>query len=207
MPDHACLASWFAPVLYFNPDEPSGIITVIPVFHPSQPTVAYHIFLEDDAFMAGRGKMVDHEVVWVEYDPVSLKVADVLTLWHRTVLRTDACVVDARSGEHRPRICVQWGQHGMLPYGWEALTTARPRAELKLHYNLAKYVNRIPLASPAESTVVFEGSYEEYTTFSEKVDTADYISPADVIIAGDCEDHLKSRIEPSFSVKKQWPQR
>lgn len=205
MGDLHTLALWFAPILYLHPDEPSEIMTVIPVFHPTKPIVAYHIFFDDDAFLAGRGKDIDHEVVWVEYDPINLKVEDVLTLWHRTVLRTDACVLDARRPEQRPRISVQWGQHGMLPLGWENLTSARPRLELRMHYNLARYINRIPLASPKRPVIAFAGSYEEYLTFTEAVDTSIYIEERDTVIAEDCEGELRLRIHQSLSIKKQWP--
>jgi hypothetical protein len=203
--DFSALALWFAPILYLNPDEPAEILGVIPVFHPSRTVVAYHVFLDDDTMLAGRGKELDHEVIWVEYDPVTLKVSDVLTLWHRTVLRTDACVLDAQLPGQRPRVCVQWGQHGMLPFGWQGLLTGRPRLELLVHYGLARYINRVPMASPTEPAIVFEGSYEDYVTFTRPVDTLEYVKKQDVVVAEYCDQELHSRFDKSFSMKKQWP--
>jgi hypothetical protein len=203
--DLRSLARWFAPILYLHPDEPFDIVAVIPVFNPRRPIVAYHVFFEDDAMLAGRGKEVDHEVVWVEYDPLSLKVVDVPTLWHRTVLRTDTCALDVESPGQRPRICVQWGQHGMLPLGWEILVSARPRLELIMHYNLIRYINRIPIVSPEEPTIAFSGSYEDYLTFTRRTDTLPYVEAQDIITAEDCADALRLRIGKSFYFKKQWP--
>jgi hypothetical protein len=204
VPPHV-LALWFAPDLYLNPSEPFELVAVVPVLHPSKSLVAYHMFFEDDALLAGRGKELDHEVIWVEYDAVTLKVADVMTLWHRTVLRTDVCASDARIRGQHPRICVQWGQHGMLPFGWERLISARPRLELLLHYEFASYINRIPKASRTKPKVVFSGSYDAYVTFTRQVDTSGYIAEAGVVVAEYCDEELQSRIDGSFMLKKQWP--
>jgi hypothetical protein len=63
-PDRPALGRRFAPILYLNPAEPFGILTIIPVFHPSLPLIAYHVFFEEDALLAGRGKSSDHEIVY-----------------------------------------------------------------------------------------------------------------------------------------------
>lgn len=198
-------ASMFAPWLYLNESEPHKIIAVIPVFHPSRPVIAYHIFFDDDVMLAGRGKFADHEIVWVQYDPVTLKVADVLALWHRTVIRTDECVMDARASRQRPKIAVQWGQHGMLPLGWEGLGAARPNLEIKMHYQLARFVNRLPKASTKRPAVAFRGSYADYTRFTEEVDSADYIKPGEAAAIEESEEYLRARLGETFSVKKEWP--
>ena len=203
--DPAAAALRFAPELYLQRSEPFELVAVVPVLHPSKPLVAYHMFFDDDALLAGRGKELDHEVMWVEYDPVTLKVADVLTLWHRTVLRTELCALDARLREQRPRICVQWGQHGMLPWGWERLTSARPKLELLLHYELASYLNRIPRVSNRKPTVAFDGSYHDYVTFDREVDVSSFIATGDVVVAEYCDEDLESRLDRSFLHKKQWP--
>ena len=199
------LAMRFAPDLYLNSSEPFGLVAVVPVFHPSKPVIAYHMFFNDDAMLAGRGKDLDHEIMWVEYDPVTLKVADVLTLWHRAVLRTDVCAPDARLRGQHARVCVQWGQHGLLPFGWESLLTARPRLELLVHYELARYINRIPKASREKPPVAFKGSYEAYTTFSEEVHTSAYVETTEVVVAENSDRDLRSRVPVSIYLKKQWP--
>jgi len=203
--DPSVLARRFAPVLSLHPGEPFHVIAVIPVLHPSRPLIAYHIFFDDDMFFAGRGKSADHEIAWVEYDPVTLKVADVFTLWHRTVLRTDSCVIDARLSGQRPKIDVQWGQHGLLPSGWHVLATARPRLELAMHYRVAKIINRLPRVSTRKPAVSFRGSYADYLTFTKEVRTADYIIEQDMVKAEHSLDFLRSRLGMTFLPKKEWP--
>jgi len=203
--DRHTLAIRFAPVLMLHADEPYRVVSVFAVFHPSKPLVAYHVFFEDDVLLAGRGKSLDHEIAWVEYDPVTLKATDVFTLWHRTVLRTDACLMDAKASGQRPRLDVQWGQHGLLPHGWKNLVTARPRLELATHYELARYLNRLPKASARDRAVSFRGSYGDYVTFDVRVDAADYIRADCVIEAPRSREYLNARLGETFLLKKEWP--
>lgn len=201
----SALAIRFAPILYLHPEEPYHIMGVIAVFHPTRSLIAYHVFFDDDAFLAGRGKSLDHEIVWIEYDPVALKVTDVFTLWHRTVLRSGLPLMDTTTPEGRARIDVQWGQHGMLPFGWRELVTARPKLELRMHYELVHNVNRVPKASTTKPAVFFGGSYDEYIEFSVPIDAADYIHEPDVVRAEHSLEHIKSRMGRTLILKKEWP--
>jgi len=198
------LALRFAPRLHLHPDEPFEIIGIIPVFHPEKPIIAYHFFFEDDAILAGRGTEVDHEILWVEYDPVTLKVSDVVTYWHRTVLKTDTCVINAKASQQRPSVCIQWGQHGILPLGWETLTTARPSLELRLHYSASKTISRIRGVQKVDSVVTFRGSYREYLQFTKKVDSAYYVKKEKIIVTEYPEEELRLRFKQTFDMKKEW---
>jgi hypothetical protein len=199
------LAVRFAPRLFLNDQEPYELKTVIPVFHPCRPLIAYHLFFEDDAVYSGEGKSMDHELVWVQYDPVTLMVMDVFTFWHRTVLRTSECVMDAKSGGQRPCINVQWGQHGMLPEDWQGLNTVRPRLELVLHYSLVARGKSASAEGAAGGDVVFHGSYEEYTSFTWYVDSTPYIREENIITSENPADDISSRISGSYAEKKEWP--
>lgn len=199
------LALRFAPRLYLHPDEPFEMIGIIPVFHPAKPLIAYHIFFEEDALFAGRGKELDHEVVWVEYDPITLKVSDVATLWHRTVLRTDTCLVNAKASQQRPTVFIQWGQHGILPLGWETLGTLRPVGELFVHYTLVRTFSRIPGVQAVDTLVTFRGSYKEYLQLTRAVDAASYLRNQKVIVAEYATEGLKARMKQTFGAKKEWP--
>ncbi len=203
--DLATVALRFAPILLLNPDEPFRIVAVFGVHHPWKPLIAYHIFFEDDVFMAGRGKSLDHEIAWVEYDPVTLKTADVFTLWHRTVLRTESCPMDAKASGQRPIIEIEWGQHGPLPSGWRSIGAARPRLELAMHYEVVRYINRLPKASSRKPAFSFRGSYADYLTFTKKVDTAGYLSGRNVAKAEHSQKILGSYLEATFLPKKEWP--
>jgi hypothetical protein len=195
----------FAPVLFLHPEEPYQVISVLAVFHPSKPLIAYHIFFEDDAFLAGRGKRLDHEIAWVEYDPVTLKVTDVFTLWHRTVLETESRLQEAKVEDQRPRLDVQWGQHGLLPPDWRTLVTIRPKLELWFHYQLMRLVNRLPKISTVTPSVRFRGSYAGYLVFTREVPTATYIRKEDVVVAEYPLEYIRSRVGQSFLPKKEWP--
>lgn len=204
--DRYSLALRFAPMLYLHADEPYDIITIIPVFNPAEPVVAYHIFFEHDAVLLG-GEAVDHEIVWVRYDPITLKTVDVLTLWHRTVLRTDECLMLAKTSAQRPTIFVQWGQHGMLPFGWKTLMTARPRLELLIHYNLVYNLNRLPKIGSRGATISFEGSYDDYFRFNRLIDVRGYLKKQTVIVAEYSEIELRLCLPDTleFKIKKEWP--
>ena len=200
------IAVRFAPILQLNPSEPCSLLTVVAVLHPTKPLIAYHVFFDDDVMLSGRGKLADHEIVWVEYDPVSMKIADVQTLWHRTILRTDACLLDAKRGDQRPKIDVQWGQHGMLPLGWQSLEQVRPKLEMPAHFELVRFINRVPKLSPRRPAVTFGGSYAQYATFDRVVDSALYIHEGDEIVAEDPLPFLRSRLATTFTPKKDWPE-
>lgn len=203
--DPESLALRFAPILHLHPQEPYPIIAIIAVLHPEEPLIAYHIFFEDDAFMAGRGKSCDHEVMWIQYDPITLKVCDVPTLWHRTVLRTEFCLMNAKASGQRPNVDIQWGQHGILPAGWMDLQTARPRLELWAHYQLMHHASRMLAKRSEEERVSFPGSYDQYIDFSAPVDAKDFLRKQKVILADHPADELRDRTGLTFALKKNWP--
>ncbi len=201
--DFNSLAMRFAPKFYLNSNEPGKLITVIPVHHPEKPIIAYHIFFDDDALFSGRGKVNDHEVLWVEYDPISYIVVDVPVLWHRTVIRTDSCLLNAKSSDQRPRVMVEWGLHGLLPLGWDKLSILRVNAEIRLHWILTKNVSKMP--GVQKNKVSFDGTFEEFITFNDYVDTREFIKSQNVIVAEFSFEELKKRIDDSFALKKEWP--
>jgi len=194
----------YAPNIFLHQDDPFNITDIITVFHPEKPFIAYHIFFEDDSWMYGRGKDVDHEVMWVEYDPVTYKVKDVPVLWHRTVIRTDKCVLDANASQQHPTVLIEWGQHGILPLGWEDLKDYRPAGEMISHFGLSK-VGIIPGLQKSDTPVKFEGTLDEFKVFTKKIDPTVYIKKHKKIVAEYSEEDLRSIIKESFAVKKEWP--
>jgi hypothetical protein len=197
----------FAPILLLHPEEPFRVVSVLAVFHPSRPLIAYHVFFEDDAFLAGRGKRLDHEIAWVEYDPVTLAVTDVFALWHRAILRTQRCLMEAKAESQHPHLDVQWGQHGLLPSGWKTRATIRPKLELAIHFQLMRFINHLPKTSTVRPVVAFRGSYAEYLVFTEEVQTATYIRREDVVVTEHPLEYIRSRVGQSFLSKQEWPDR
>lgn len=200
--DLETLARRFAPVLRMHAQEPFAVAHAAAVFHPTRPLVGYHVFFTDDVVRPHGGERLDHEVIWVEYDPVTLKVTDVATYWHRTVLRTAECIADAQSRSQRPIVDVQWGQHGMLPLGWEALRTARPAVELRVHYRMARGSDRA-VFPVHEKAFAFVGSYDDYVTFAARLELADLIDS--VVVGATPAEALAGRIDADFAGKKHWP--
>jgi len=203
--DYLSLANHFAPRLYLHEDEPFEIVAIIPVLHPEKPVFAYHIFLEDDAFMNWGGNKYDHEIVWIEFDPVSLKLADVSMYWHRTVLRTEDCLMDAKASDQRPKVYMQWGQHGILPFGWEKIQTARPLVELAAHYGLVTELSTLREKQNIDNPIIFQKSYQEYLEFTKFVETRHFIGSQNLIIAEYSTDRLRSIVGKNIPLKKEWP--
>ena len=194
------LAMRFAPRLYIQPSEPYRIRDLIVLIHPQKPLIAYHFLWEEDIVGAGMGKECDHEIAWIEYDPISLKLVDLWTLWHRGLLHTEASVMEAKRHRHRPKLCVQWGQHGMLPFGWENLPTARPRVELRLHFALASSIQMGTVDS-----LKFQGDYSDYLAYSELIDTRQYVRPEKVVVGTDSNAIVPAMVSYTVADKQAWP--
>lgn len=201
--DYNYLAMRFAPKLYLHADEPRTLLYIIPVHHPNRPMIAYHIIFDDDALFSGRGEKYDHEVLWVEYDPITYFAVDVPTLWHRTVIRTDTCLLDAKSSDQRPRVMIEWGLHGILPLGWKKLSILRVNAEIRMHWLLAQMASKVP--GLQKNKVRYEGSFENFITYNHYVDSREFIKNQKVITAEYSFEELKERVDDSFSLKKEWP--
>ena len=202
--DLTALAKRFAPWLRLNASEPYRVEEVVAVFHPERSLIGYHVFFTSDVVRPHAGTRYDHEIVWVTYDPVTLKIIDAHTYWHRTVLRTNACVLEAQRSSQRPIIDVQWGQHGMLPFGWQSLRTTRPFVELKVHYNLVRYaaVDRFP--NDVEP-LAFPGTYDDYVRFTGLVDLAALIHHDGVAVAISPKLAFRDLLADEFAEKKNWP--
>jgi hypothetical protein len=110
------LARTIAPILFTQRDEPFNLERVVAVVHPTQRVIAYHLLWRDDAHGAwvSFGKPTDQEVVWVGYDVLGEPV-EVWTYWHSTILHTDW------RGKGQVAIDIQWGKHGSLPRGTDAM--------------------------------------------------------------------------------------
>lgn len=198
------LALRFAPRLYINTTEPYQIKDLIIVKHSQKPLIAYNFIWEDDSIAPGFGYDSDHEIAWVEYDPVSLNLVDFWVLWHRGILHTDLSVSDAKNNGQHPCIFVQWGQHGLLPLGWEKISTARLDIELRVYYAISKS-NPYYRSNNKDSLIRFDGSYSDYLTFDKVIDTGQYIKPDKVIVAIDSNKIIPKMLSYKIMTKQPWP--
>ena len=64
----------FAPRLVLVRGEFFPLKDIAAILHPEKPIIAYHLFWEDDLGFPSDNDPCDHEVVWIEYDPASLRV-------------------------------------------------------------------------------------------------------------------------------------
>ncbi|MCD6309857.1 MAG: tyrosine-protein phosphatase [Candidatus Eremiobacteraeota bacterium] len=118
-PYEKSLARKFLPRIFVNPREPFALKDLIVIIHPEKPLIGYHLVWEDDIDFPDDCEPSDHEIIWVKYDPESLKVKDVYTFWHSNVIHSKIGARDANEHGGRPIAYIQWGKHGTLPKGWQ----------------------------------------------------------------------------------------
>jgi hypothetical protein len=118
--DEWATARRFAPRLYTTPTEFFGLRDAAVVVHPDRRLIAYHLFWDDDIDFPEDNDPCDHEVIWVAYAPGGKDIEQVYAYFHGRILAgTAATLKDARANGMRPRIQVQWGKHGSIPFGSE----------------------------------------------------------------------------------------
>lgn len=184
-----------APRVFQVTSEPFRLRDAVAIHHPEEPLIAYHFFWEDDIDFPADNDPCDHELVWIRYERTSLKLIDFYTYFHGRILSTPAAVREASDHGGRPRVNVQWGKHGSLPYGWEEIQVQanagdlerkyldldRPRA-LK-DYNFATYQKlrkegRQDSHNPrtVDWPIRFEGSWDDFVRFEKEVDLRPHFS-------------------------------
>jgi glycerophosphoryl diester phosphodiesterase len=124
----------FAPRVFQVSSDPFGLKDAAAVHHPTEPMIAYHFFWEDDIDFPEDNDPCDHELVWVRYDPATMKVVSFHTYFHDRILSSPDAIADAARNGQRPRVNVQWGKHGSLPYGWEKLSIRPDSGDIERNY-------------------------------------------------------------------------
>jgi hypothetical protein len=125
----------FAPRLYTTASEVFLLKDAAAVLHPTERLIAYHFFWEDDIDFPDDNDPCDHEVVWVQFAPDGQSIERFWTYFHGRILEGgELALHDARAHGLRPRVNVQWGKHGSLPEGWEAMTIVADAADIEHEY-------------------------------------------------------------------------
>jgi hypothetical protein len=197
----------FAPRLHNVPHEFFPLKDIAAIIHPEKPVIGYHLFWEDDLGFPSDNDPCDHEVVWVEYDPATLKVVRVSTYFHGRILETPAAVDEANAHGGRPWIGVEWGFHGSLPF--QALPGNTPAMDtLRGHWTTAhndKKMPRDPLARgwPEE----YAASFEDYLKFTVPNDPVPQLKERDLIYVSRWVDATLNRycLRYNFAAKLEWP--
>jgi hypothetical protein len=173
----------FAPRLYVQPTEFFPLKDFAVILHPSARLIAYHLFWEDDIDFPEDNDPCDHEVLWVQYANDRQTIEKFWTYFHGHLLESGAAALqEARRHHRRPRINVQWGKHGSLLVGWEAMTVTgenNGQAVTLRQYNqrdfqrLSNQGRRLaehPLGQRLGWPLKFTGGWAEFINFSRLVD-------------------------------------
>lgn len=215
----------FAPRLFQVSSDPFPLIDAVAVHHPTQPLIAYHFFWQDDIDFPDDNDPCDHELVWVEYDPDADKLTRLATYFHRRILSTPATVEEAAAHHQRPRIDVQWGKHGSLPYGWREIEMEGDEHDIErryfeqqpvdtlLDYNRTTYrklheegrrLSDHPRTSGWPER--FEGSWEDFVRFDREVDILPFLEKGAMAVSRFNSAVLHQNfLAYNFRPKTEWP--
>jgi hypothetical protein len=204
----------YCPILLTTPKECFPLKDVIAIHHPSRPLIGYHLFWEDDYDFPDDYEPCDHEEVWVEYDPLTETVTNVMTFFHSSVIQSKAAAVEAGENGNRPIIRIEWGKHGSLLKGWEEIII--PMKEISAtdwlketyeHVKIGGRVSKHPLKRFWPDG--FEGTFEEYTDFSVTVDPLSLLDQKPLMFKTLWANALifTQGLLYNFHPKMEWPER
>lgn len=203
------LVQRFAPRIHNVPHEFFPLKDIVAILHPEKPIIGYHLFWEDDLGFPSDNDPCDHEVVWIEYDPATLKVTRVVTYWHGKLATTEAATAEANAHGGRAWIGTEWGFHGSIPFGapgslkivddtlrshWERAHTARE-----------KNLPRDPLARGWPTG--YAGDYAAYTSFTVPLDVRPMLRERDLVYVSRWPNATLNRycLRYNFAAKTEWP--
>ena len=219
----------FAPRVFTTPDEIFPLKDAAAVLHPSERLIAYHLFWEDDIDFPDDNDPCDHEVVWVQFSPDRQSLERFWTYFHGRILEAgEDALGDARAYAMRPRVNVQWGKHGSMPFAWESMPIVGDTGDLERAYYavgkpiaLAEY-NRgtwqklrsdgrrlidHPLARRLQWPDRFTGTWERFVDFSRPVDLAAAIKAGNLMSVSRWNSAIINRhfLAYNFRPKTEWP--
>lgn len=203
-PAQKVLVRKFAPRLHGVADEYFPLKDVVAIIHPDRPLIGYHLFWEDDIAFPSDNEPCDHEIVWVEYDPATLKVRRVSTYFHGRILAPAAAPAEADTHDGRPWIGVEWGFHGSIP--WEGGDLAAPI--LREHWQQAHAGRSGPPDPLARGwPEKYPGNYEDYVAFAVPVDPRELLAQRDLIWVSRWPMAALNRysLRYNVAVKTEWP--
>lgn len=204
----------FCPILLINPKECFPLKDVVAVHHPSESIIGYHLFWEDDYDFPDDYEPCDHEEVWIEYDPNTEVVTNVMCWFHSRILESVPAVKEAHTNQQRAIIRIEWGKHGSLLCGWEdmkePLTGVTLPRWLQETYDRVTEGGRVP-AHPLKRfwPKGFEGTFEEYIDFSVEVDPLDWLNKKPIMYKTEWVNAVifTRSLLYNFHPKMEWPDR
>ena len=219
----------FAPRVFTTPDEIFPLKDAAAVLHPSERLVAYHLFWEDDIDFPDDNDPCDHEVVWVQFSPDRRSLERFWTYFHGRILEAgDDALRDAGTHAMRPRVNVQWGKHGSMPFAWESLAIVGDTGDLeRAYYTVEKPIAMVeynrgtwqklrsegrrlidhPLARRLGWPDRFTGEWERFVDFSRELDLAGAIHAKGLMSVSRWNSAVINRhfLPYNFRPKTEWP--
>lgn len=169
--------------------------------HPDEPLIAYHVFWEDDWNYPDDDEPCDHEVIWVRYHPSDLTPAAVSTYFHGRILTGRVPDTDGR-----PAVAFQWGTHGPLPTGWDALDGVA--AALRRDFDAARRGGRAAEHPRKQGWPPrFPGAWGDYTRFERRIDPLPVLHRNRWIMRGRWANAVLYHylVPYNFHAKREWP--
>lgn len=202
------LVQKFAPRLHNVRDEFFPLKDIVAILHPDKPVIGYHLFWEDDLGFPSDNDPCDHEVVWIEYEPATLRVVKVSTYFHGRIIAPAEAVAEANAHDGRAWIGVEWGFHGSVP--WQALGRVKVVDDI-LHDHWkgahagAKTRPRDPLARGWPTG--YAPDFAAYTTFSVPNDPRPMLRERDLVYVSRWPNATINRycLRYNFAAKTEWP--
>lgn len=204
----------FCPILLINRRECFPLKDIVVVHHPSKPIIGYHLFWEDDYDFPDDYEPCDHEEVWVEYNPNTEEVTNVMCWFHARVLESEAATKEAHSNRERANIRIEWGKHGSLLCGWEKmhepLTGISIPLWLEKTYEHVKAGGRVP-SHPLKKfwPKGFDGTFEDYVDFSVSLDPLEHLQKKPLCFKTNWVNAVifTHGLLYNFHPKMEWPER
>jgi hypothetical protein len=195
----------FAPRLANVAGEFFGLKDIVAIVHPDKPVIGYHLFWDDDIAYPADNEPCDHEIVWIEYDPESLRVTRVSTYFHGKILSPPEAVEDANAHGGRAFIGVEWGFHGSVPLGGFPAAEPTLRRHWELAHLHAREFPRSPLARgwPTE----YPGDFNAYSKFEVERDPRPVLEKNGLSYISRWPTATLDRycLRYNFAAKPEWP--
>jgi len=198
----------FAPRVFQVSGDPFGLKDVVAIHHPNAPMIAYHFFWDDDIDFPEDNDPCDHELVWVRYDPNTMNVVSFHTYFHERILSSPEAILDAAKNGQRPRVNVQWGKHGSLPYGWDKLVPIlddNMATYRKLHTEGRRLPDH-PLGRNWPRR--FEGTWSDFIAFNKEIDIRSVLKKKEFMAVSRWNNAVINQrfIAYNFRPKTEWPE-
>ena len=197
----------YAPTLFVTPNEPFPLKDVVAIKHPSLSLIAYHLFWEDDIDYPLDQEPCDHEIVWVETNNQETEIENMYTYFHGKVIKHKWS--ENLNYDNHPVIQVQWGKHGSLLPDWENWRDGEILQYMKKTYLRLKNEGALNKDTPLAKRWVnyFTGNLEDFTNFSQKIETTEYLKEKDMMSVGTYGNAILKWhfLHYNFNPKYSWP--